>query len=571
MKSDHSVVRIRILSACFVALGLLLIIRLYFVQVIHGDEYEKDAMGQYVAPAPDTENRGSIFFTAKDGTLAAAAVMQRGWRIAVVPKDVADEQSTYAALNAITPIDGQKFYAGAGKKSDPYEEIAFRVSDAAAQKIRAKKLPGVILVQDEWRFYPAHELAAQTIGFVGYQGDVKVGVYGLEREWQRTLVQPSAGLYVNPFAELFTNMEALLSTDPASHQGDIVTSIEPSVERQLETILESVMQTYAPRIAGGIVMNPRTGEIVAMAVKPSFDLNTYNLITEPGVFSNPLIEGRYEMGSIMKPLTLAAGIDAGAVTATTTYNDTGCITRSEKKICNYDAKARGVVPMQEILNQSLNTGATFVVDKMGHSVFERYMKAYGFGQKTGLDLPNEVTGDISAINNRYDIDYASASFGQGVAVSPIEMIRALSALANRGELPMPHLVKSVRFESGLSRSIAQPRNTSVSKPESVEIVTNMLVQVVDKALLKGVLKQERYSIAAKTGTAQMADARGGGYSQDRFLHSFFGYFPAYDPKFIVFLYAVEPHGAEFASATLAKPFMELAKFLINYYEIPPDR
>src|SRR6185436_20117522 len=170
-----------------------------------------------------------------------------------------------------------------------YEEIATRVDDDAAEKIRPMKLPGVLLVADQWRFYPGHQLASQALGFVGYSGtsSVKIGVYGLEKEWQDTLAETSSGLYVNPFAEIFINLQAAVSNDPAAHQGSIVTSIEPSVELQLEKTLDDVMTTYTPRQAGGIVMNPHTGEIYAIAARPSFDPNTYGSVSDPAVYSNP--------------------------------------------------------------------------------------------------------------------------------------------------------------------------------------------------------------------------------------------------------------------------------------------
>ena len=180
-------------------------------------------------------------------------------------------------------------------------------------------------------------------------------------------------------------------------------------------------------------------------------------------------------------------------------------------------------------------------------------------------------GNIRAIDHGYDVDYASASFGQGVAVTGVEMIRALAALANGGVLPRPHIVKAVQFESGITREVSLEQGRRVLKPDSVDAVTTMLVRVYDNALLKGAIKQEHYSIAAKTGTAQIAIPGGGGYYTDRYLHSFFGYFPAHDPKFIIFLFAVEPHGVEYASASLAHPFDSLARYLINYYAIPPDR
>lgn len=572
MRSDLKL-RLRILSGVFIFVALLLTLRLYFVQIVHGDDYRESALGQYSSADPDTETRGSIFFTNKDGVEVAAAVMQNGWRVAINPKLITDIDAAYAALRSSIEIDKERFYTSAGKKNDPYEEVAFRLTDADAQAIRSKKIAGVILVEDQWRLYPGHDLAAQAIGFVGYRGDQKTGVYGLEKEYNDTLAILTSGADMNPYAEIFANAQAFFSSNPTAHQGSIVTTIEPNVERQLEDTLDQVMKTYTPRLAGGIVMDPHTGAIIAMGSRPSFDPNAYNEESNPAVFSNPLIEGRYELGSIMKPLTMAAGIDSGAVTAATTYNDTGCFTISTYKICNFDLKARGVVPMQEVLNQSLNVGASFVAAKMGYPTFTRYMRAYGFGEETGIDLPNEVRGDLSPLGsgNGPAVNYATASFGQGMSVSPIEMTRALSALANHGTIPSPHLVKKIRYESGVTRDVSIRPGQNVLDPESAQIVTNMLIQVFDKSLLKGELKQDHYSIAAKTGTAQIPKPGGGYYGNNTYLHSFFGYFPAHNPKFIVFLFVIEPHGQEYASATLARPFMDVAKYLINYYQIPPDR
>ena len=567
------VVRARIIGALFILAALLLIVRLYFLQVVNGNEYRAQAVSQYVEQSPDTEDRGNIFFTTKGGQLVSAAVMQTGWRIAIDPRVIGEAQRAYDALNAQTPIDHDRFFASAGKQSDPYEEVAFRVDDETAKKIRALKLPGIILVADQWRFYPAHELAAQTIGFVGYQGDRKVGVYGLEQEWQDTLAHVTSGLYVNPFAEIFTNLEAALSSDPASHQGSIITSIEPNVELQLEKTLDGVMKTYTPKIAGGIVMDPRSGKIIAISGRPAFDPNSYNTVIDASVFLNPLVEGRYEMGSIMKPLTMASAIDSGAVTPKTTYNDTGCITRSNKKICNFDLKARNVIPMQEILSQSLNLGATFLADTMTHPTFTLYMKSYQLDQKTGIDLPGEVSGDLSTLGSGTgpEVNYATAAFGQGLAVSAIEMTRALATLANGGVLPNPHIVTAIKYESGITRSIAPDIGPRVLSTTTAATVTGMLTKVYDEGLLHGELKMAHYSVAAKTGTAQIPDPSTGTYYTDRYLHSFFGYFPATDPKFIVFLFAVEPHGVEYASASLAHPFNDITQFLINYYNLPPDR
>ena len=565
------VLRVRVLSMFAILAAIFLVVRLYFIQIVHGDEYRAEAAGQYVASAGEMPERGKILFTTKTGENPAAATTQSTWRVTINPKLLKNSEQAFSILSGIAEVDRDRFFASAAKKDDPYEEVVFKLDDKQAQEVRNADIEGMTVVREEWRFYPAAELAAHALGFVGYVGEKKAGVYGLERYWEDTLRHDDGGLYINPFAEIFSNVEALVARDPSGQEGDIITSLEPEVQRELEKTIDAVVAAHGPKIAGGIVMDPQSGEIFAIGVRPAYDPNTFNTVEDQRVFQNPLVESIYEMGSIMKPLTMAAGIDVDAVSPKTTYNDKGCVSKSDAKFCNFDLKGRGVVDMQEVLSQSLNTGVSFVVDKMGNERFAEYVKKYGLGEETGIDLPNEAAGNIDAlfVQGAADIDFASASFGQSIAVSPIEMIRALSSLGNSGKLPEPHIVKAVRYENGITRKIAQADQVQVLKPETAETVTNMLVKVFDDALLEGALKHEHYSIAAKTGTAQIAGP--GGYYTDRYLHSFFGYFPAHDPKFIVFLYALEPHGEMYASRTLARPFDELAKFLINYYNLPPDR
>ena len=231
--------------------------------------------------------------------------------------------------------------------------------------------------------------------------------------------------------------------------------------------------------------------------------------------------------------------------------------------------------MQDVLTQSLNTGMVFVYQHLGKQKMLDYMMSYGIKNKTGIDLPNETSGLVSNLtanlNNSKNIEYANAAFGQGIALTPMETIRALASLSNGGNLVVPHVVSAINYNDGTTKQITYPTSRVKISEQTAEEITGMMVTVMDKSFDKDSPGIEHYSIAVKTGTAQVANPAGGGYYADRHTHSFIGFFPAYDPKFIIFLYAINPKGVPYASETWANPFLDITKFLLNYYEIPPDR
>lgn len=546
-----------------------MIARLYFVQVVHNDLFRAEAERQNKNENTVLYDRGEIYFESKDGEKVSAAISRSGFTVAINPGVINDPEKIYDSLSQVIPLDKEEFLTKASKKDDNYEELVKHLNSETAEKIEKLNIYGVNISTDKWRFYPGGNLASQVIGFVAYNGDELAGRYGLERYYEDILKKDPSKAYDNFFAEFFSNVRESLSDRP-EEEGDIITSIEPSAQLFIEGELKNVREKWGSDAAGGIVINPINGEIIAMAWNPSFDPNNFKE-GDLSSFSNPLVESVFEMGSIIKPLTMAAGIDSEAVKAESNYYDAGFLVLNGKRISNYDNKGRGTVSMQEVLNQSLNTGAAYVALKMGNEEFSEYMKNFGIDTETGIDIPNETVGLVSNLDSKREIEIATASYGQGVAFTPIATVRALSALANGGILITPHIVKKIEYRNGLFKKVSFAPGKQVIKKESSEEVTRMLVNVVDTSLRGGTAKITGYSVAAKTGTAQMTDEGRAGYVEGKYLHSFFGYFPAYNPKFLVFLFHIYPKNVRYASETLTDPFLNITKFLINYYQIPPDR
>lgn len=554
-------------------LSVVLLGRLYYIQVHNHVEYEDKANRQYVHTVKDLYSRGSIFFTTKDGEKVSAATIQSGYLLSIDPTRIEDAEATYEKINSVYPIEKEDFLEKANNKEKTYQEIATRISNDEADAIEALDMEGVQMYRTQWRYYPGQDLAARTVGFVGYteeSADTLTGRYGLERYYDDILTREDGRISVNFFAEIFSNLGNVIFDNSETRTGDVVTSIEPTVSRMLDRELQKIQDTYNSDLTGGIIINPKTGAIYAMNAVPTFDANDRAGKTIED-FKNPLVEDVYEMGSIIKALTMAAGLDSNAVAPSTTYYDAGFIDLNTYTIKNYDGKGRGTVDMQQVLSQSLNTGVSFIVKTMGKEKFREYFKALKFDSETGIDLPNEVYGLTSNLSSPRDVEYATASFGQGIALTPIATVRALSALGNGGKLITPHIATKIEYQDGSFKDVVYPEGDQVWSEETSEEVSRMLTNVVDEALSGGKVKMEHYSVAAKTGTAQIADSVNGGYYEDKYLHSFFGYFPSYEPEYLIFLYTVEPKGVQYASETLTGPFMELTKFLINYYNVPPDR
>jgi len=572
-KFVSSVERIIFFSITATIVVFLFIARLVFVQGMQGEEYKKQAEGQYIPAVTPIFNRGNIFLKSKTGEETPIASLEEYYTLAIQPNKVTDVNALIREFSDLGIVfDEENVRNRAEKKDDPYEEIVKDVSKKSVDALKEKKISGLFFNKNYRRIYPQQFTGSQVVGFVGSDGSVLRGQYGLERTYDDVLERISTAP-INVFADVFSDIDDTLREKVKKEDADIVLTLDPVALDALHKALVSVQTTWNPEMVGGIIMDPKTGKILAMDALPSFDPNEYAEY-KTSRFVNPNVESVFEMGSIIKVLTMAAGLDSGKVTPTTTYNDKGTIVLNGYKINNFDKKARGVVSMQEVLNKSLNTGVTFVMQQMGQLEFARYFReVYGLIQKTNIDLPNEVNNLVKNLQSKEEVNYATASFGQGIALTPIATIRALSVVANGGYLVTPYVADEIVYKDGTRTKITRPDPVKTLKKESSETITQMLVHVVDTELGQGKYSMKEYALAAKTGTAEIPNASGG-YREDAYLHSFFGYYPAYEPRFIVLLYQIHPKGgyeARYASQTLTEPFFDIAHTLLSYFSVPPDR
>jgi cell division protein FtsI/penicillin-binding protein 2 len=333
-----------------------------------------------------------------------------------------------------------------------------------------------------------------------------------------------------------------------------------------EKLLEGAKENLEFESAEIVVMEPNSGKILALANSPAFDPNNYSEVKDLEVFQNSSVQKFFEPGSVFKPITMAAALDQGKITPQTKFVDQGFVKIKSDTISNFANKVWGEKTMTEVLEWSINTGAVFAEQQLGHDAFLEYLKRFGFFDKTGIDLQGEVSSQNQELKKSYEINFATAAFGQGIEMTSIQLARAFSAIANGGKLMKPYLVDKI-FENGkMIETQPQIQNSSVISQKTASQLTLMLVNVVQNGYgkLAGV---QGYYIAGKTGTAQVPEK--GTYSPDKTVQSFIGFGPALDPKFLILvkLYNPKAKTAEYSAAPI---FGELAKYIIDYWKIPPD-
>lgn len=553
------------------AFSLVIVWRLVMLQVVHHGFYVALAEGQYERSEELTPSRGEIFVTStQDNRTVPIAINRELYLLYAVPRDIIEVEDTITKLKSYADIDADVLRERLVKKGDLYEPIVHKVTPEQKDAIEALDLPGIRFQAEDERFYPQANITSHLTGFLGYVDDRRVGQYGLEGFFEDELAgeqgylkaqQDAAGRLIPTGDRLFEN---------AVDGTDLVLTIDQSVQYVACTKLAETVQRHGAVGGSVLIMNPETGALLALCGYPDYDPNAYGDVADIKVFRNPAVEDVYEPGSVMKPITMAAALDLGLVTPETTYEDTGSVEISGYTIRNADNKTYGVKNMTQVLEESINTGAIFAASAVGDARFEEYMQRFGFGEAVAIDLPGEHPGDISALAKHHPLYTATASFGQGVTVTPLQLLRAFGAIANNGMLVQPYVVQERISPSGIHTSTEPKTIRQVIDTKTASTLSGMLANVV----LNGHGKRagvEGYYIAGKTGTAQVPRKDGRGYDPDRTIGTFAGFGPVTDPAFVMVVKIDEPKTVQFAESTAAPLFGELAEFLLHYYDIPPSR
>lgn len=574
MISDERVIfgRLRLVGAAFAVLGLVIVGQLFRIGILQHDFYSALASDQHEYIQRLFPARGKIL--ARDPKTGVASVLATNRKLALVyaePPKIADAHHAAYVLAPILQMDEIELY---GKLSDVqyrYRPIKRQLDDETKAKVEALGLAGIGLVDEDWRYYPEGTAGAQMLGFVGSAADGgRKGLYGIEGWFNRELTGTSGALTAERDSLGHVIATGVSQGTPAKDGDNLVLTIDRTVEYRVCHELEAWVAKYQAERGSVVILDPKTGAIIAMCNAPTFDPNTYSQVHDASVYNNTAIFGAYEPGSVFKTITMAAALEAGKVAPDTLFDDPGEVRIGPHVIRNSDLKAHGLVTMREVLALSLNTGMVEVVSRLGTEAFRQYVNDFGFGAKSGIELQTEVAGSVASLEKAGDIWSATASFGQGITVTPLQLALAYGAIANGGTLMKPMIVAEIDRPDG-TKAVTRPSAVRrVVSERTAQQMTAMLTNVVEEGHGKraGV---PGYWVAGKTGTAQISRSGGGGYEADSNIGSFAGFAPASDPKFVMVVRVDRPQGVQFAESSAAPLFGDIAKFLLDYYEVPPTR
>lgn len=562
--------RLSFLALATLVLTILIIHRLFVLQVLKYDYYKTQASRLHEFSKELQPKRGEIYASDFSGAEKYPIATNLDLHLLyAIPKEIEKPQEVAKKLAPLLEIEEEKLFERLNK-NDLYEPLKHYLSDEEVAEIRNLKIKGLAFLPETRRFYPKQNLFSHVLGFVGHKDGKQQGQYGLEEEFEEILagqagsLEAERGVWGQWIATLGQRKKEAL------HGADLILTLDYTIQFNVCQELKKGVEKFGAKSGTAVVMEPQTGKILALCSFPDFDPNEYNQVKDYSQFLNPAISASYEPGSVFKAITMAGALDAGAVSPETTYKDEGFVKIGKYTIKNFDRKAHGINTMIQVLEKSLNTGAIFAVEKLGLNDFLKYVKDFGFGQLTGIGLPAEARGDISSLEKKGDIYPATASFGQGISVTPLQMVSSFSAIANQGKLMKPYLIEKIIWPDETIQEIKPEMIREVISPSTAATLGAILVSVVEnghgkKAQVPG------YYVAGKTGTAQVPRKDRPGYDPHHTIGSFIGFAPIDNPRFVALVKIDSPHGVIWAESSAVPVFGKIAKFLLNYFQVVPER
>ncbi|HEX7542685.1 MAG TPA: penicillin-binding protein 2 [Patescibacteria group bacterium] len=550
--------KIKFIFLLFIAFYLTIIVRLFFLQVL----FTSNNTSPYLKTNKLYPIRGRIY----DQKNQSLVLNQNSYQLYIEPKKVVDKDKLLHLLSGSLETDEASISAKLDMSKD-WVAISGGLTQEQKDKIDKLNLKGIGFDYQTKRFYPEASLSAHLLGFLGKDNQNQdVGYLGLEGFYDRDLrglpgfIETERDILGRPI------LAGVQQRVEPENGRDLVLTIDKTVQEINKKKLLEGLDKYQAKKGCVITADPKTMAILALVCLPDYDLDKYYTFSED-FYKDSAISDLYEPGSVFKPLIVAAALEEKKIKPDDIYNETGAVTIGEYKIRTWDDTYEGKISMTRILEKSSNVGMVYIGERLGKDKLYDYLGKYGFGQLTNIDLQGEVSGYLKPKSAWYPIDYATATFGQGIAITPIQMIRAFASVINGGYLMKPYVVQKIIADGKVTEIKPQVERKVVSKLTS-DIIKKMLVSTVEN----GEVKWDRpkgYVIGGKTGTAQVPIK--GVYDSSKTIASFIGFVPADDPKFITFVVLYEPKTSPWGSETAAPLFFEIAKQLIVYYNISPTQ
>jgi cell division protein FtsI (penicillin-binding protein 3) len=545
--------RIRLLLFAFAFAFAAMFLRAAWLQAVRAQDFDRLAQGQHQATVVDPGARGTIY----DRGGVQLAIGRQATTVYANPREIDDPQAVALAAGKTLRLSSEKLYPLLADRSRGFVYIARKADPKRAKLLEEQQIDGLGFVPEEQRVYPQGRVAAQVLGYAGTDNR---GLAGLElaldgtlrgRAGKETVVRDPSGRAIE-----------VLSSKAAEPGRDVYLTLDHTLQANAEAVLHATVQKWRAKAASAVVLDPRTGGILAMAVERGYDANRFPDVSRD-LQRNRAVTDTYEPGSTFKLVTVSAALSERLVNPQTAFTLPYEIHVADRVI--HDAHPRGTERMtvDEIISRSSNVGTITLAQLLGKSRLSEWIRRFGFGRKTGIDYPGETRGIVPKLENWSGSTIGTMPIGHGVAVTPVQMAAAYAAVANNGVWLEPHLVERV----GAEERPAVPARRILTSGVARQVMAMMRDVVVEGTGTAAALPG--YQVAGKTGTAAKPDPDGG-YSTSRYVASFVGVVPAMNPRLVVLVTVDEPGSAIWGGVVAAPAFAEIARFGLQYLEIPPD-